>query len=189
MSKSLKTIQIVCKIAKIVSTVLFVLAVIGAAGCAISIPINALFGDTILKIGGTTIRSAILKDPNYPEAALYLNLAIGLVICGTEIFLMHKAKRYFTHELEAGTPFTLPGAKELRRLGILNMAVSLGAAIVCGIAVGICKAVIPEISEINFSLPTSIGFGLALLLLSFVCEHGAELNAVINENNGNQTVL
>lgn len=174
--KSLKTVQTICKVFKVLSTIYFILAIVGAAGCVLGLAAYGAFGENVIRLGGVTVKSFIWKEANAPDAAVYLALATGAVICGAQIFLGYMAKRYFKHEVDAGTPFTSEGAKELRKLWILNMAVSLGAAVVCGIAVAIVQTVVPDVKDVNFTSFTTVGLGLVYLIVSFILEHGADLN-------------
>lgn len=42
-------------------------------------------------------------------------------------------RNYLKHELEAGTPFTVDGANELRKLGIISIAISVISNIIISI--------------------------------------------------------
>ena len=66
-----------------------------------------------------------------------------MVVCAGEAVLAKFAEVYFQNELQAETPFTLAGAKELLRLGILTITIPTGCAvaesIVEGVIVGFMK--------------------------------------------------
>ena len=95
-----------------------------------------------------------------------------------EAALAKFAACYFKKELKAGTPFTLSGAKELLRLGILTVAIPLGCALAANITGGILAGYMPVDRELLSSfLPDnegSITLGIMFMLMSLLCRHGAE---------------
>ena len=58
-----------------------------------------------------------------------------LIVCAGQAVLAKFAETYFKNKLQAGTPFTFGGAKELLRLGVLTLDLSFdnGASIVLGV--------------------------------------------------------
>ena len=90
------------------------------------------------------------------------------------LMVAHFAKNYFKHELEDGTPFTMRGAKELMRLGIIYIAVNLGVSIVAGAVFAIASKSweLPEKAEFQ---GMSIGLGIIFIIVSLICRYGAEL--------------
>ena len=95
-----------------------------------------------------------------------------------EAVLAKFAVCYFKKELKAGTPFTLSGAKELLRLGILTVAIPLGCALAANITEGILAGYMPVDRELlSGFLPDneeSITLGIMFMLMSLLCRHGAE---------------
>ena len=89
------------------------------------------------------------------------------------------AEVYFGNELKAGTPFTLAGAKELTRLGILTLAIPTGSAVVSsiveGIAAGLLHVSKASAMDVYFDNDASIVLGIAFLLGALLCRYGAEL--------------
>ena len=81
----------------------------------------------------------------------------------------------FNHELADGEPFTLSGAKELMRLGILTIVIPLGTVIVCSIGVAIADNVYPGIDKLPIGEFSSVGLGVMMIVLSLFCRYGAEL--------------
>ena len=85
------------------------------------------------------------------------------------------AMNYCKRELEVGTPFTYGGAKELKRFGIYSIAIPLVASVVESIVYGMYILVTDDfLTEFNSSNSFDIVFGLALILIAILCEHGAE---------------
>lgn len=88
------------------------------------------------------------------------------------------AEVYFRNELKAETPFTLAGAKELLRLGILTIAIPTGCAvagsIVAGVIVGFMKVEKAAAMDMYFDNEASIMLGIMFILGALLCRCGAE---------------
>ena len=172
--KSLKIIQTLAKIGRVVSKVVFICCIVGFCGCAFGI-ISLALGAAAFQFGGVAVRGLIEKNAEMSMAALYASMAVGAVVCAAEAVLSKFAEVYFVHELADGTPFTLRGSKELLRLGIINVAVSLGMGTVCGAGLALASLLYPELKEVEAGF-SSFGFGIAMIVLSLFCRYGAELN-------------
>ena len=173
--KSLRTVQVLAKIGKVLSKIVFICSIVGAALCAAGIVSYALMGDGALKIGGVTIRSFIEKEAGINVAETYAAMATGLVFLLAEIAVSYLAVRYFRHELEEGTPFTAPLARELRILGIVDICVGLGASIICGIVLAVMNVVGKTVNNVSYGGSFSAGLGIAMIVVSVICDYGAEL--------------
>ena len=88
------------------------------------------------------------------------------------------AECYFKNELRAETPFTLAGAKELQRLGILALAIPLGSSLLGSIAEGLAAGLLntetATAMDLYFDNEASLVLGLMFLLGSLLCRYGAE---------------
>ena len=113
--KSLSTVQALSKTAKIISTILFVCAIVGLCLSAAAF-VSLLFGFEAFKIGDTTIEGLIPEAASMSDGNLYALLSQSMVACIIVIVLTAFAKHYLKRELADGTPFTFGGAKELLRL-------------------------------------------------------------------------
>ncbi len=175
MNKSLKTIQTLSRLGKILSKIVFIFSIIGAVGCVIGAVAFAFGGTEILQAGEVTINGIISNDENLKADVLYSSLAVTFIMCFGEIIIAKVAENYFKNELKDGTPFTERGADEMRRLGIVTICVSLGTAILSGIVLGVIKAYFPEAGELPVEGFVSVGAGLAFLALSVVFRYGSTL--------------
>ena len=171
---TLKTIQTLSKIGRILSKIVYICCVVGFCGCIIGI-VSLGLGGEVFKLGGVTIHSIIDSHSHMSMPALYTAMAVGIVLCAAEAVLSKFAELYFKNELADGTPFTMRGAKELMRLGILTIIIPLGMVIVCSIGVAIADNFFPEIEKLSYDGYASVGLGVMMILLSLFCRYGAEV--------------
>ena len=174
-TKTLRTIQTLSKIGKILCTIIFIFSLIGAIGCAVGVLGLALIPEG-LKIGDVTIHSIIENKAAISLGTCYTAMASGIVICAGEAVLCKFAKRYFVNELAAGTPFTFEGARELIRLGILTICIPIAAAMTAGIVTGVMSHVLGNVSDLHISDNVSVGLGIMFIVTGLICRHGAEIS-------------
>ena len=171
---TLKTIQTLAKIGKVFSEIIFACCVVGFCGCIAGIVSLALGAETF-KLGGVTVHSMIENEAGMSLPTLYASMAVGLLFCAAEAVLCKYAEAYFKHELADGDPFTLRGAKELLRLGILTITIPLGTVIACSIGVSIADNMVPGIDRLSIGEFSSMGLGVMMIVLSLFCRYGAEV--------------
>ena len=162
MSKSLSILQTIAKVTRIVCKVLFILCIIGAVGSLIGLVAIMAFGPLAEAMGAESMDLGVL------------GCVTGLIACVGEAVFFRLAERYCEHELEAGTPFTQAGAKEILRLGIASLIISVSIAVLCSMASGIFAILHSGFSDMDVSASVSIETGLFLLLLSVIFRYGAE---------------
>lgn len=189
--KSLCTIQKFSKIGKILSKIAFVISVIGFCGCIAGL-ISVMFGNGgLIKIGGVTLHKLINSDYGYNIKSITATLLGWSIVCAGEAVLAKFAEIYFKNELEAGTPFTADGAKELMRLGVLTLAIPIGSAavgsIIEEIIAGFLQIEKTVAADMYFDNETSIVLGIMFIIGSLLCRYGAELNCN-KQNNASDTV-
>lgn len=173
--KTLKTIQTLSKVAKILSTIVFVCSIIGCVSCLIgAVCLGA--GGAILQAGGYDFAKLIQESSGMTVETLYAIMACSVILCAGEIAISKFAQLYFKHELEAGTPFTLNGAREMMRLGIIIVSVSIGTTIVAAIVYAIIKAVNANVGKYDVGNYTSIMTGIVFMIISLLLKHGAEVS-------------
>ena len=182
MKSTLKTVQTIFKVGRIISKIAFICCVIGCVGCLLG-AIGLVAGFESLKLGGITVRGLIVQGTGMSMGTMCTAVSVAAVFCGCEAVAAKMAETYFQNELAAGTPFTFEGANELKFLGILNLAISLGMIVFTAIvyaAVRLCGIYPPE--GMNWEAGTGIRTGLFLLLLSVVFRYGAELSSQMKAN-------
>lgn len=177
--KSLKTIQILSKIGKVLSTIAYIFNMIGMIGGIVGIVLLSIFGEKAFV--GIQDAAKDLDDASALQSVekisipmLSTTIAVAILFCIAGVIIAARAKRYFKNELEDGTPFTLRGAKELKSLGILYIALHLGVSVIAAIAVEIIGKYVEGLGDINYS-DGSIGLGIAFLVVSVICKLGAEM--------------
>lgn len=173
--KTLNTLQILGKIGKILSKIIFICCIIGGAGCAAGMLAIPLANTGALKIGGVTLQSLAETQADMPLIGLYPLLAGALIICAGEGITAGFAEKYFAHEQQAGTPFTLAGAGEMLRLGILTICVPLGAMIFSQIVSSIIAECIGCGEAFHPADSSSVALGVMFIIVSLLCRHGAEI--------------
>ena len=98
-----------------------------------------------------------------------------LIVCAGQAVLAKFAETYFRNELQAGTPFTFGGAKELLRLGVLTLVIPTGCSVLGRIAAGFWNAEKAAALDLSFDNEASIVLGVMFLPGSLLCRYGAEL--------------
>lgn len=181
-SKTLKTVQVLSKIAKILSKVVFVCCIVGFCGCVVGI-ISLALGVETVKIGDVSIKSIIKNESGLSVESLYCIMIVGMILCAGEGVLSEFAAHYFAREYSDGTPFTFGGAKELFRLGILGVCIPLGTQTICAIVVAVFKASFSDISSLNLDGSMQFTLGVMFIIGSLLCKLGAE--TIADGNGGN----
>lgn len=177
--KSLKTIQTLSKIGKIISKIVYIFCMVGFIGCAVGIVAISL-GENAIKLDGTMINEAVTLGTALAA------LVAGLILCAGEYVVARMAHRYFVHELDAGTPFTFEGAKELMRLGISAIWIPIVSAVLAQVAHGIISAMMENVDALSLEGGDSVALGVMLIVISVFCRYGAELVANQSTKEENQ---
>lgn len=179
--KTLSDIQKLSKLGKVLSSIAFTVSVIGLCGCIAGL-MSLRFGNGwVMKLGGVTLHGLISAEEGYHIKSVTARLWGWLIACTGEVVLADFARSYFKNELKAGTPFTLAGAGELLRLGILTVAVPASCTVIGGIAglatvrLSVPKAaVLREALRLPFGIEGSLVLGVMFLLGSLLCRYGAQ---------------
>ena len=174
-TKTLSAIQTVCKVGKVLSTIVFIFCIVGIVGCALGIIGLALPWKNI-QIGGTTIHGFIEENADVSIGTCYASMAMVLALCIGEAVLSKLAQRYFRCELEAGTPFTFAGAREMLRLGICAICIPVVSQIVAAIIFEVMHHYFPDAVKTIQNEGVSVGLGIMFIVTSLLCKYGAEIS-------------
>ena len=185
--KNLKTIQVFSGIGLVLSRIKFVCSLVGFTGCVISLIILSLGnGSGTMSSGRFVFHGLISVGGGYDADSTISVIAAWLVVCAGGAVISWFARCYFVHELADGTPFTEAGARELRRLGILEICITVGTAIIARIVQAVVAGLMDVSTDASFDVwsgdETSIVLGVAMMIAALLCSHGAELTVKGGEN-------
>ncbi|ANE22289.1 hypothetical protein AAY81_03090 [Denitrobacterium detoxificans] len=172
-SKNLDAIQTIAKICRVVSIIVFACCLAGGILCVVGM---ACVGTPdLITVNGVTVHSIVDLSADVNLGVVYASLLTGLVFCIAGCVLGKLAKRYFDHELAAGTPFTFEGANEIMRLGIFTAVIPLGAQIIAHVGCSAMARYFEGVTCPSVEVSTSFMFGVALIVMSVIFRYGAEL--------------
>ena len=177
MEKTLKILQTLAKIGKVLSMIVFVCCCVGGGLCLIGMVTMGSF-ESLLRFGGIGIRleDIIQAGGTLTYADTMVTMLIGLIACAGEAVVAMFAHVYFRRELDAGTPFTLAGAKEMLRLGILTIAIPIGTETVSALVYALAAVMTEGLSDMNWDSSVSVSLGITFLVVSVILRYGAELS-------------
>lgn len=178
MEKTLHTIQKLAKVGKVLSTIVFVLCIVAAALCIVGAVCWELFGNFEVEVlSGVTIYNIVESETGVSSGAVFTACAVGFVLLLGEVVLSKMAQKYFKRELQAGTPFTMEGAKELKSLGIKTIVVPIAAYIAAAIVhVVMARFLQMGGGEFDTDITVNLGLGIMFIIGSLLCKLGAQQN-------------
>ena len=171
--KTLHIIQKLYKLGKVLCKVMFILCLVGFCGCIVGILSMAL-GAPTLQFGGVTLKSMLNVGAEVTAGTVYAAMAAGMILCAGEAVLAKFAEHYFKRELADGTPFTLDGAKELNRLGVLTICLPIGTQIAAEIVHAVIEQAMQGVAPLSLNSSGSAALGVMFIILSLICRYGAE---------------
>lgn len=177
--KSLRIVQGLAKAGKILSRIIYICCIVGICGCLGGI-ISLIVGDMICNNNGYDLNNLIETYTQINLATIYTYIAIGIILCIGELIVSKYAEKYFIKELEDGTPFTIEGSKGLFNLGMASIICTISSGVISSIVQGILSSFLSNVQDLSFD--SSIGLGIAFIVVSFILKCGAEL---ISENKVN----
>ena len=168
--RSQQTVMKMFNIAHIVSKVLMVIMFVVSGLSMFSGLMMVIFSSTdVMKEALVSSVGELGFDLTAFEVGI-VTIVEGVVMLAEGLLFMY-ARNYFRGGLADGTPFTYRGADELKALGIKTIALPLGATVIGYIVCFVCGV------DWELSASIDIGLGVALILLSYVLCHGADIKA------------
>lgn len=122
---------------------------------------------------GTALETALFLTEAKGLSELTAVLLTEMVFALTDGILLLFAFRYFQAEQEAGTPFTVEGALQIRRLGVRTIVLPL-VAVALAAAFGALYD-LPQSAMADWSNAASVSLGIVLILAGLIFRYGAEL--------------
>lgn len=171
--KTLDIIQTLSKIGKILSKIVSVCCIVGICGSIVGM-IAMMIGGEAVKIGGVTLHSLLQAEAGIGEGTVWAAIAVGMILSIGEFFIARRSYCYFENEGNAGTPFTSEGARELLRLGISVIWISIVSVVLAQVAQGIVAELMGNTEKLSLDFIDSVALGATMIVVSLLCKYGAE---------------
>ncbi len=174
--KSLKTIQTLAKVGKVLSKIVFILCIVGFCFSLVGLATMIALGESSIVINGETLGSLIETSSGESLGYLYAVISVGMVLCAAEAVVAKFAENYFRGELADGTPFTFAGAGKMLRLGIICICVSIGSSVVAAIVYNVVCYLTDCSGDFDFSNIGAFSIGIVFIVVSVILRYGAEVS-------------
>lgn len=171
---NLSKIQKLSKLGKVLCKIVFIFCMIGIFSSIVGIAVLAI-GMEDIRLGTFTIKSLIKYDARAGIDTAKIYMAVALILCSGEAVIAKFSEHYFKGELQDGTPFNMERAKELTRLGIITISVSIGTEIIAGIIYEIMSFIFGNAGSLDVGNGGSVSVGIAFIIISLICRYGAEI--------------
>lgn len=175
--KSLEIIQKIVKVLRILAKIAYIFCIIGAVASAIGAA--SLFAiDENSEIWKKALEA--IQPDTIDLAAVRCTCLTGVFVCAAGAVLSWFSKRLFEDELAAGTPFDRNICKDVLKVGIIYLAVS----VVSGIIIAIIYACF-KLDADGSGFP---GFttGIVYIIFWLLCRYGADVKEGVGADaNGN----
>ena len=176
--KSLAKIKIVLKVARVVSLIAFICAIIGEAALIIAI---SVFHMTLgIEVDGKTIAD-LLKELNLSVPGVYMAMAFSIASCAVLIYLTKHLEHTFKELLKFDSPMNRQGVKMVRRTALIHAIIGGSLFIICAIV----NAIVTNVMGIeSVSIPgfNDVIIALGLYIISLFMEYPVELDEMRVEN-------
>lgn len=181
--KSLEVIQKIVKVLRILAKIAYIFCIIGAVASAIGAA--SLFAiDENSEIWKKALEA--IKPDTIDLAAVRCTCLTGVFVCAAGAVLSWFSKRLFEDELAAGTPFDRNICKDVLKVGIIYLAVS----VVSGIIIAIIYACF-NLDADGSGFP-GFSTGIVYIICWLLCRYGADVKEGVgvdaNGNNGTNGV-
>lgn len=170
---SLDKIQKLSKFGKILCSIVFVFCMIGIIGSVVGIAFLAAGVDAI-HIGGVILKSIVQTNSGTSIDTANIYMVVAIILCSGEAVIAKFAEHYFKGELIDGTPFNMERSKELTRLGIIIIGVSIVTEVVAAIVYEIMSFIFVNTDSLEIGNWGSVGIGITFIIVSLICRYGAE---------------
>lgn len=181
--KSLEIIQKIINVLRILAKIAFIFCIIGAVTAAIgTASLFAINEDS--EIWKKALEA--IQPDTIDLAAVRCTCLTGVIVCAAGAVLSWFSKRLFEDELAAGTPFDRYICKEILKVGIIYLAVSVVSGIIIAIIYACFKL---DTDGSGFSGFTT---GIVYIICWLLCRYGADVKEGVgvdaNGNNGTNGV-
>ena len=207
--KNLRVVNGFAKVAKVFSMIGFVMYIVCGSLLLLTGLVITLF--PFSKIPGmlTDLPQSAAQTLSELPVLTGSSIAFALIVIVAYAVVCKMSYNYFKRELNDGTPFTEGGAKQLRTLGIVKMAIEVALAVAGNFIEPLftkpLEKLMPDLVAVmeeyggttvdletalnalhqrsaSFRLGTGFWLGLAFVALSFLLAYGAQLAERAGEN-------
>lgn len=181
--KSLEVIQKIVKVLRILAKIAYIFCIIGAVASAIG-TVSLFAIDENSEIWKKALEA--IQPDTIDLAAVRCTCLTGVFVCAAGAVLSWFSKRLFEDELAAGTPFDGHICKDVLKVGIIYLAVSVVS--------GIILAIIYACFNLDADGSVFPGFttGIVYIICWLLCRYGADVKEGVgvdaNGNNGTNGV-
>lgn len=181
--KSLEVIQKIVKVLRILAKIAYIFCIIGAVASAIG-TVSLFAIDENSEIWKKALEA--IQPDTIDLAAVRCTCLTGVFGCAAGAVLSWFSKKLFEDELAAGTPFDRHICKDVLKVGIIYLAVSVGS--------GIIMAIIYACFNLDADGSGFSGFttGIVYIICWLLCRYGADVKEGVgvdaNGNNGTNGV-
>lgn len=174
MSKSHRVIQVTCKVVWILSRILFVCCIVGMVFALIGI-IMLTCGFSDIVINNITIKGIIENKSGIALPVMVTATICAMIGMGAELVVARAGVRCFSNELEDETPFTDRFAKQIKQLGIMQLIVSIGSAILFQGSIAIVCMLTNSTNTMDFGDGIGVISGVFFIFIGVLCKYGTEI--------------
>ena len=166
--KSLQRVQKAANVLRILAKIGYIFAIVGTVCSILGAIFCGIFGSN------ARVQEWLAQEGEAFVPREYVCHCVCAAIgCAFGVALALFNLRFYEAELAAGTPFSKPLVKELRKLGLLHILLTLAVSVIVAIVSSAMH------TDVNFDSAGGITAGIAYLLLSLPMDYGADLAAVI----------
>lgn len=177
--RSLKSVQTAFKVVRVFAVIALVIEILGAVLCFI-VGMMTMSDGMYASIVGMAFAENFGVSLDTSTALAGWALFLLIIPMAASIVVTIFTWRYLTNELNRDcTPFSRRGVDELRRVAFVSIVLPIAAAIVLKIIYALVD--IRGVSFFGEVFGSAIARGVALYILAYIFEHGAELAEKVNE--------
>lgn len=170
--KSLQTIQKTLRVFQILSKIAMIVSFVWAATAASGMLCGIVWHHGGIVVGADReLLYALTETGGLTE--MIGTLLADVIFALTDGILFALVHRYLKAEQKDGTPFTIHGARQLKRLGIRTIVPPIVAVILAASVSAIFH--LPQNAGSDWSNLPSLILGIGLILVSLIFRYGAEL--------------
>ena len=159
MSKTLSIILKLFEVARILAKVVFIVCIVGGVGCLIASVIYPIMGEML---------EILVAEQGFDSPYVISACLITAIMFAGEAVSAFFAEKYFAQVLDAGTPFTLDGAKKCFRFGLVTAIASAAITVSSGMVISIALLFSPDAYSLNEDASGLLVTGILFIFMSVI---------------------